>query len=121
MIKQASLKDLRRMCDYYGRSTRDCRECPLMGYDCDITITKDLDKMNDIVVKWCEEHPVQTIAEKFFKQYPNARKFDLPSGEYIPVICPKEITNDCEIYEECARGRNCEACRTKYWLQEVSE
>lgn len=116
MKKQASLKDLRRMCDYYGRSTRDCRECPLMGYDCDITTTKDLDKMNDIVVKWCEEHPVQTRADVFFKQYPNAvfRFFDT---DVVPDICPERI----DMQSVRCYGASCDDCKKKYWLQEVSE
>ena len=118
MKKQASLKDLRRMCDHYAGSMRHCRECPLADYDCDITTTNDLDKINDIVVKWCEEHPVQTRADVFFKQYPFTDIRYLADGSTIvPNICPKSIDTRSV---RCS-GVSCDDCKKKYWLQEVSE
>ena len=125
MKKQASLKDLRRMCDYYAGSTRNCSECPLADYDCDIKTTNDLDKINDIVVKWCEEHPVQTRADVFFKQYPNAQRLIVTNESErnvpMPVVCPKDMNRNLKAFIDCGCQVNCVSCKKKYWLQEVSE
>lgn len=136
MKKQASLKDLRRMCDHYcveeqlchdgiitTRAHRNCRACPLKGYDCDPTTTKDMDKINDIVVKWCEEHPAQTRADVFLKQYPKARRFLLyaDSDRLIPAACPKDVDCGVDVCCQCEETDNCYNCRKKYWLTEVDE
>lgn len=61
-------------------------------------------RMISEVQKWSDEHPEQTMAEKFFEMFPNAQKEDDGTPElcvgvlgwYKPKECCADIGFDCE-------------------------
>lgn len=108
-MKKATIYDYARMC----KKINECEDCPLgtknngVGITCSFLMMKAPDKANEIILKWCEEHPVETRQERFLKMFPNAKPllYICPSAMGYKVECP----NDCD------------KCRRDYWLAEVDE
>ena len=108
-MKKATVYDYARMCKSYD----DCKICPLgcnnnrKGITCDYIVRAYPDKANEIILKWCKEHPVETRQDRFLKMFPNAKPllYICPSAMGYKVECP----NDCD------------KCRRDYWLAEVDK
>lgn len=89
---KATIYDFARMCNSYDV----CDECPLyyrncgIGKDCGNIITDEPDKANEIILKWCEEHPIETRQDRFLKMFPNAKKYD--NG--VVDVCPEWMDKD---------------------------
>lgn len=113
--EKATIKDFARMCN---KNSSKCEECPLALISnskrmfCDDFIRKYPDKANEIILKWCEEHPVKTRQEKFLEMFPNA-SVDING---ILNVCPNAINKDLKCDIEL-----CEFCRKNYWSEEVEE
>lgn len=113
MKEKATIFDYARMC----KKHKNCRGCPLsialngMKVVCLDLIKEYTDKANEIILKWCKEHPVETRQDRFLKQYPNAATNE--KGRIN--ICPKSL--DCD-YDQCGT-LCCADCRNEYWLAEV--
>ena len=105
--KKATIYDFARMCRKYHYA--NCQSCPMWGERCNLRIMNDthLDEANEIILNWCEEHPVETRQDRFLKMFPNAKPllYICPSAMGYKVECP----NDCD------------KCRRDYWLAEVDE
>ena len=71
------------------------------------------DKANEIILKWCEEHPIKTRQDEFLKMFPNA----MLVGEAVN-ICPRDIDNQ---YRADCTKLSCYDCTKSYWLAEVDE
>lgn len=75
MKEKATIYDFVRVCRFHD----ECQECPLWDNnccDCSTTLLdSDVDKLNDIILKWCKEHPVKTRQDKFLEMFPNADLF----------------------------------------------
>lgn len=116
-MNKATLFDYVRLCKHYEK---DCRKCPLqlsnngMYLDCDDLIIDSTDKANEIILKWCKEHPVETRQDRFLKLFPNAKM----GNHGVVVCCPTLIYRDfkCDI-----ENVDCPECRKNYWLTEVEE
>lgn len=115
-MKTATLYDYARMCRTYDT----CHYCPLshcnngLNQVCGDLTRKHPDKANEIILKWCEEHPVETRRDRLLKMFPNA-KIDNCG---IPIFCPRWVDKDFK----CNRERlSCDACEKEYWLAEVDE
>ena len=114
-MEKATIYDYARMCNSYN----GCNRCQLyhrnnkMNIECDDFITENPDKANEIILNWCEEHPVKTRQSEFLKMFPNASII----ADTV-AICPKDIetTYTCK-----AVNSNCSNCRKSYWLAEVEE
>ena len=113
--EKATIEDFARMCN---KMRPKCEKCPL-GFinnrKCEFC--KDLlrgypDKASEIILKWCEEHPIKTRQEKFLEMFPNA-KVDING---ILVIYPCKLEKDLE-----CRSKHCEECRRNYWSEEAEE
>ena len=81
--------ELRRMCQTYmdPDDYSDCGECPLWKDKCISEIDDITQEHVDIVQKWSDEHPSETMIEKFFKMFPNA-----PKSLYgYPTSCPDSL------------------------------
>ena len=108
-MKKATIYDYARMC----KEHKDCKLCLLscdvneMGVSCLDMIREYPDEANEIILKWCKEHPVETRQDRFLKMFPNAKPllYICPSAMGYKVECP----NDCD------------KCRRDYWLAEVDE
>lgn len=115
-MKKATIDDFARMCNKMD----DCCDCP-MGHktandctSCDLLLRDEPDKANEIILKWCEEHPIKTRQDKFLKMFPNASV----DHNGILDVCPKAINID----NKCtAIVKTCGECCEEYWLAEVDE
>ncbi len=109
-MEKATIYDYARMCKSYD----DCSICPLRHTTCHLLISKRPDKANEIILKWCEEHPVETRQDRFLKMFPNAETLD----GYLKT-CPKQL-DYTHAKDRCAKWC-CDECRKEYWLAEVDE
>ncbi len=101
----ASIKDLKRMCNYYD----ECDVCPLGNSRCHYVVSSLPDNADNIVDKWVAEHPVKTYAMDFFEKFPNAPR----DSDGAPKTCWKHVYGD---------GKYCssDAC-TECWNREMKE
>lgn len=110
--EKATIHEYARMC----KSQEDCTKCPIAKTisTCHLFIEKHPDKANEIILKWCEEHPAETRQDRFLKMFPNARV----DTNGILVVCPKivNINNKCTVIM-----KECGECCKEYWLAEVDE
>ena len=112
MNQKATIFDYARMC----KSREGCDNCVLKSISrCHLLIEEHPDKANEIILKWCKEHPVETRQDRFMKIFPNA---DLRFN-YID-ICPSAVDKHLIGKTDCAGG-NCSECKKEYWLAEVDE
>lgn len=115
-MKKATIYDYARMC----KNIKECEDCPLgvnnngEGIACSYLMMKVPDKANEIILKWCEEHPVETRQDRFLKLYPNS----LIDGDNVSHICPRYINKQFICQEP---EKRCCDCRKEYWLAEVDE
>lgn len=110
-MEKATIYDYARICKQFS----NCSLCPLNKF-CAAQIdvfSNDTDKINEIILKWCKEHPVKTRQDEFLKMFPNARIIDGIIGN-----CPKQFET---AYACKAVNSNCIDCRKSYWLAEVEE
>lgn len=122
-MKKATIDDYARMCKTYV----DCTNCPLNyekthGGACNIFMGKNPDKANEIILKWCKEHPIKTRQSEFLKMFPNAMK-DEGIINIDPCIVDETLHPDSSCWE-CAKKNNvedCAQCCKEYWLAEVDE
>ena len=116
-MEKATIYDYARMC----KNINECGDCPLgtqnngEGVACSFLMRKAPDKANEIILKWCEEHPVETRQSELLKAFPN-----VPIGIETVSICPLDFdklfgAKTCKGYEDCT------ACKKTYWLAEVKE
>ena len=111
-MKKATIYDYARMCKSYDR----CKNCPL-GFKnaaCGEAMWNNPDKANEIILKWCDEHPVETRQDRFLKIFPNAKK----DVDGILSICPLFTNKDFSCQE---KEKRCSDCCKDYWLAEVEE
>lgn len=124
-MKKATIYNFLRLC---RAQKNKCENCPMSadnnGADklCLTLVTKYPDKANEIILKWCKEHPVKTRQDKFLEMFPNAK---IDSDGVIDIVpCTMEkgrydmTASFCTIsykYTTCAQ------CRKEYWLEEVDE
>ena len=117
MKEKATIYDYARMCKHFDD---DCQECPVFykqtetGLSCEEFIRNYPDKANEIILKWCEEHPVETRQDRFLKMFPNAPKDE--NG--IIDLCPDCIDTNIECFHS---AKKCAKCCKNYWLAEVDE
>lgn len=113
-MEKATIYDYVRMCRKYHYT--NCQNCPLWSERCNLRMMNDthLDKANEIILKWCEEHPIKTRQSELLKMFPNAKIDNY--GTFI--ICPQWVDKDfkCNLQTLC-----CDECCREYWLAEVEE
>lgn len=81
----ASIKDLKKMCDFYPH----CSGCPINSI-LTCSVHRLPDSIEEIVDKWVAEHPVKTYAMDFFEKFPNAPR----SRDGIPQTCWGHVYGD---------------------------
>ena len=116
-MKQATINDYARMCKAFKHK---CGICPMgIGNNgakelCTKLIMRFPDEANEIILKWCKEHPIKTRQSEFLEMFPNARK----DADGILCTCPQFANKDfpCQEKEKC-----CSDCCKEYWLAEVDE
>lgn len=121
-MKKATIYDCARMC----KTITECEGCPLgsknngEGIACSFLMRQTPDKANEIIIKWCEEHPVETRQDRFLKMFPNAKI----NSDGIIMISPCTLEGGETIPKNfhCSPCTDdCVECRKEYWLAEVDE
>ncbi len=120
--KKATIYDYARMC----KAMEDCFDCPARHEtandctSCEILLRDEPDKANEIILKWCKEHPVETRQDKFLKMFPKARV----RSNGVLDIAPCSIEKDMYTNRSgtCSHTYGfCDECTKDYWLAEVDE
>lgn len=90
-----------------GLCKLDCSNCPLCsvnnnkGLSCTASETLYPEKAIEIVQKWSDEHPQNTILMDFVKKYPNAPLEENGTPRFCPYhlgYMTKEDFDDCSHY-----------------------
>ena len=120
-MEKATIYDYAKMCRKHA--ILDCIHCPLshdnngLGQDCGDFMRAFTDKANEIILKWCKEHPVKTRQDMFLKIFPNAPTLFFVADEALD-LCPQKVDKtvacNCQLVP-------CPDCKRKYWLAEVEE
>ena len=77
------VSEKKRLCE---SNTEHCLSCVLSEIGCDIVDEITAEHI-EILQKWSDEHPQQTMADKFFEIFPNAKK----TATNLPVVCPEYL------------------------------
>lgn len=116
MKEKATIFDYARVC----KNQKSCKDCPIsitvdgMYVSCLELVRKYPYRANEIMLKWCKEHPIKTRQSEFLKMFPNAQKLD--TG--ILSICPNIVdTTFNKSHCDCS----CLECYKNYWLAEIDE
>lgn len=107
-----TMKEKRRMCLTYDKCEDGCPLYELGSGDdpeewCVQIMEMDPERAYEIIKKWAEENPEESMLEKFFKMFPNApRKED---GKTPKRVCPYDLgwEYDCML-ELLGRNAKCE-------------
>ena len=115
-MEKATIYDYARLCG----TVITCDNCPMcatrngINLSCDDLLIKNPDKANEIIIKWCEEHPIKTRQDEFLKMFPNARTGTNGAIGICPLYANKNFS--------CKEIKiNCKECRKEFWLAEVDE
>lgn len=109
--EKATIFDYARMC----KNITECEDCPLgtknngEGIACSFLMRKAPGKANEIILKWCKEHPVKTRQDKFLEMFPNAKLDNCGTS----ILCLQWVDKDfkCNLQTLC-----CDECCREYWL-----
>lgn len=82
---------------------------------CSDVSVKNIEETVSIVEQWAKEHPVKTRQSEFLRMFPNAPK----SGRVLD-ICPRDLNIEYMPPKRC-ENIFCSACKTDYWLTEVTD
>lgn len=118
-MERATIQDFSRMC----KSQKDCKFCNLsvnangLHITCCNLLANHPNKASEIILKWCEKHPIKTRQSEFMKMFPNV-------GIYkgVITICPCLI--DCNYERKHCKNYvdfDCTGCKKDYWLAEVDD
>lgn len=103
---QEVMKQAKRMCE----NCHVCKECPMdkflieCGESCSGSLRRYPQQAEEIIMKWAEEHPIKTNADKAKEIFGNDLQL-----------------SDCESIR-CTDNRNCDDCKHhNFWQQEYKE
>lgn len=101
-MEKATIYDYARMCKAFKNN---CGICPMsIGNNgtnelCAKLVMKFPDKANQIILNWCEEHPIKTRQSEFLKLCPNASKIKLCFCDlYNYIYSYSHLSNVYSIY-----------------------
>lgn len=114
-MKKTTIFDYARFMHEYCHANTRCEDCPLNDFHCilEYADSDELTKINEIILKWREEHPVKTRQDEFLKMFPNAGIDE--NG--VVTICPICVDTNFN----CVSSISCPKCREEHWLAEVEE
>lgn len=105
------INEYKRMCHYYSRVRKNCKECPASNNDgyCAGVQMPDIETI-DKIDKWVKDNPVKTRQSEFLKIFPNAKMW---SDDNFLSICPQKL----DATRKCLNI--CYDCCRKYWNEVV--
>ncbi|MBR5874835.1 MAG: hypothetical protein IKY90_08915 [Oscillospiraceae bacterium] len=107
-------QEFNRMCKSAGCKCNDCPMYVVVGA-CD-TVGGITQTHIDLVQKWSDEHPQETMTVHFLKLFPKAPTLTGPFGIY-PQLCP----NDLGWPVTCSTNRDCYACWNRPYTEVQNE
>lgn len=112
-MEKATIYDYARLCASFEK----CNQCVLLKFCADQRniFSNDIDKANEIILKWCKEHPIKTRQSELLKAFPN-----VPIDFETVSICPLDFDKRFDV-EMCHSYEGCTSCKKEYWLAEVDE
>lgn len=124
--RKATIFDIARFyedhnCSKPGMGAK-CEKCEISSYNnniglyCTDFVNKHPDKANEIILKWCDEHPLPTRQSEFLKEHPDAPLSDDGVLLIVPCAFDKKYREMSNTYGCCA---DCNKCREAYWGEEV--
>lgn len=118
-MERATIQDFSRMC----KSHKDCKFCNLsvnangLHITCCNLLANHPNKASEIILKWCEEHPIKTRQSEFMKMFPNVGIY---KGAITICPCAIDCNYDCKNKENYV-DFDCTGCKKDYWLAEVDD
>lgn len=111
------MKEFARMCR--GK----CSDCPLsqknngINQICSAVLKRFPEEAENIIMEWAAEHPVETMKDRFFKMFPNAKVDD----DGTPKCCPHHLgwAERCWKYE--ANMPSCSECWNRPYEERSAE
>ena len=119
--KLATLYDRNRMCKHFHEKL--CKGCPLeTNCKYEVLTDEEFDKINSLIVEWCENNKEYTIQDKVLEIFPKCEvNIDLNTGNKTLSICPcKFFGKDVVTIDECNMFANCSECKEKFWNKPLS-
>lgn len=107
-MEKATIFDYNRMCKFYGES---CSGCPLEFETCSIG-GGNYTIINEAVLGWREEHPLETNLDRFRKIFPNCMLTNHGGLDMCPQKLNKKIS--------CIPDLTCEECKEHFWDDEYT-
>lgn len=101
----------KRMC-----AETDCKDC-LLDQKCRPSANVEPEEVVELVEQWAKDHPVKTRQSEFLKVFPKATVCNHVLSLCPLFYCVNFLGTD---FQEC-KGTNCDDCRRKYWLTEVTD
>ena len=115
MERKVTMHDFVRFCN----NKDACQDCPLAyqnngaNHPCWEFVKRYTDEVNELILKWCDEHPAKTYADDFYEKFPNAER---KSDNKTPNVCINRIyphtVNNCDCY-------TCDLCWTKTYKEDT--
>lgn len=94
------MKQRERMCDFFQTEEGLCRiNCPFSDKksgaydDCNRWVMEHYEEAESIIMKWAEEHPIKTNADKFKEVFGDVKDFDF---ENCFFLCGDNPCSSCE-------------------------
>lgn len=117
-MKNATVFDFVRMC----KTVKACEHCPIaqtitVCCDCLSTVLEKTEEVNDIVVRWCEEHSAKTMQSELLAVLPNAVRDEDGVVDICPLLVNTNHIMDTTGDKKC--DMNCNRCRRVFWLKEL--
>lgn len=117
----ATIYDYARVCRHYlGKDMCSCDICPLGLQNnseqelCAEFVTNHIEKANEIILKWCDEHPQKTRQSELLKLFPETKMDD--NG--VVDLCPNSFKKGFANGKFCAITE-CDECLKRFWLEEI--
>ena len=108
-MKEATIYNYARLCASFEK----CNQCVLLKFCADQRnmFSNDIDKANEIILKWCEEHPIKTRQSEFLKLCPNA-----PKDENDIIAIPSCTVEEGYAIDNCSK----KVVRSAVWIMCVN-
>lgn len=76
--------------------------------------TRTPEETVSMIEEWSAAHPRKTRQDVFLKQWPNAKKFEYDG---LIDICPCILDKTIKVEDDC--HKDCDKCRSEFWLEDV--
>ena len=107
-----------RMCKSHSRCEMGCPMHEMLpgrgarAY-CQICLVNKPKEVEEIIIKWANEHPIKTRQDVYLQLFPKALVDEDGTLKTKPCFINREM------YYTCTNKKGCEICRKNYWREET--